>query len=131
MKSKKSSMFLCRALVSLIVALMIGFLGLGVRAFATADTTKFILDAAFVVSVVILALYFMLRRSAQERTAHSLFREPPLVNRSLFPFAQAHQLLRGDAKLPHLFLDFPVLQNDQQAAHNRSLMHIESTTTLH
>jgi hypothetical protein len=77
-------MLLCRALVSLIVVLMIGFLGLGVRAFATADATKFIFDAAFIISVVILVLYFMLRRSTQELTAHSLFREPPFVKRLLF-----------------------------------------------
>ena len=64
---------------------MIGFLGLGVRAFTTADTAKFIFIAAFVVSVVILVLYFMLRRSTRELTAHSVFRELPFVKRSLFP----------------------------------------------
>jgi hypothetical protein len=85
MKSKKPSMFLCQALVSLIGVLMIGFLGLGVRVFATADTAQFIFGAAVVVSVVILVLYFILRRPTRALTAHSLFREPPLVKRSLFP----------------------------------------------
>jgi hypothetical protein len=85
MKSKKPGMLLCRALVSLIAVLMIGFLGLGVRAFATADTTQFIFSAAFVISVTILVLYFMLRRPIRELTAHSLFREPPFVKRFLLP----------------------------------------------
>lgn len=85
MESKKPNMFLCHALVSLIVVIMIGYLGLGVRAFATADTTKVIFDAAFVISVVILFLHFMLRRSTRELTAHSLFREPPFVKGLLFP----------------------------------------------
>jgi len=79
MKRNEPGMFLCRALVSLIVVLMIGFLGLGVRAFATADTTQFIFFAACVISVAILALYFMLRRPTREPTGHSLFREPPFV----------------------------------------------------
>jgi ABC-type Na+ efflux pump permease subunit len=85
MKSKKPGMLLCRALVSLIVMLMIGFLGLGVRAFATADTTQFIFSAAFVISVTVLVLYFMLRRPTRELTAYSLFREPPFVKRFLLP----------------------------------------------
>ena len=85
MKSKKSSMFLCHALVSSIVGLMIGFLGFGVRTFATIDTAKFIFSAVFVVSVAILVLYFMLRRPTRELTAHSLFREPLFVKCPLFP----------------------------------------------
>jgi uncharacterized membrane protein YtjA (UPF0391 family) len=56
-------MFSRRALGFLVGALLIGFLGLGVRACATADTAKFILFAAPVVSVVVLVLYFVLRRS--------------------------------------------------------------------
>ena len=85
MKSKKSSLFLCRVLVSLIVTLLIGFLGLGVRAFATADTARFIFSGAFVISVAILVLYFMLLRPARELTAHSLFRESPFGKRFLRP----------------------------------------------
>jgi hypothetical protein len=79
MKRNEPGMFLCRALVSLIVVLMIGFLGLGVRAFTTADTTQFIFFAECVISVAILALYFMLRRPSREPTGHSPFREPPFV----------------------------------------------------
>ena len=77
-------MLLCRGLVSAIVVLMIGFLGLGVRAFATADATKLIFLAVFVTSVVILALYFVRRRPTRELAAHLLFRESPFVKRSLF-----------------------------------------------
>jgi ABC-type Na+ efflux pump permease subunit len=89
MKSKEPGMFLCRALVSLIVVLMIGFVGLGVRAFATADATQFIFSAAFVISVAILVLYFMLRRPIRELLAHSLFREPPFLT-TLPPSALKH-----------------------------------------
>jgi ABC-type Na+ efflux pump permease subunit len=85
MKSKEPGMFLCRALLSLIVVLMIGFVGLGVRAFATADTTQFIFSAVFVISVAIRVLYFMLRRPIRELTAHSLFREPPFLKLFLLP----------------------------------------------
>src|ERR1017187_10219431 len=68
MKSKKPSMFLRHALVSSIVVLMIGFLGLGVRVFATADTTRHIFFAAFLISVVILVSYFMFRRRTRRST---------------------------------------------------------------
>src|ERR1700682_3653969 len=85
MKSKKASVLLCHTLVSLIVVLVIGFLGFGVRAFATADTSRFIFSAAFVISVAILVLYFMIRRPTRELTAYSLFREPPFVKRFLLP----------------------------------------------
>jgi hypothetical protein len=47
------------------------------------------------------------------------------------PFVQAHQLSRGSAECPYLLLDFPLLQNDQQASDYRGLMHIQSTTTFH
>jgi hypothetical protein len=83
-KSKKPSMFLCRVLVSLIVVLMIGIVVLGVRAFATADTSRFIFSASFFISVVILVLYFVFRRPTRELTAHSLFREVPFGEPSLF-----------------------------------------------
>ncbi len=66
MKSKKSSLFLCRVLVSLIVVLVIVFLGLAVRAFATVDTTQFIFSAASAISVTILVLSFMLVRPARD-----------------------------------------------------------------
>jgi len=73
MKSKTPSLFLCHALVSLIAVLVIGFLGLGVRAFATADNTKVIFLVAFVIFVVILVLHFMLRRPAILRTEAARF----------------------------------------------------------
>jgi hypothetical protein len=73
MKSKKPGLFLFRALVASIVALATGFVGFGVRAFATADTTNFIFLGAFVISCAIVVLYFMLRRPNREPTAHSLF----------------------------------------------------------
>lgn len=85
MKSKKPSIVLCNALASLIAVLMIALLGLGVRLFATAYTTQFIFSTAFVIPVVFLVLYFMLRRPARELTAHSLFTEPLFVKRTLSP----------------------------------------------
>jgi hypothetical protein len=85
MKGSESSSLLCLTFVSSIVVLTIGFLGVGVRAFESADITKFVFAAALVISVVILALYFMLRRSTRElTTARSLFLEPHFVKRSLF-----------------------------------------------
>jgi hypothetical protein len=82
-KDRKARILLRRALVSSVVALSIGFLGLGVRAFASADMTEFIFVVAFVISAVILLLYFVARRSNREPAADSVFREPPFVRRSL------------------------------------------------
>jgi uncharacterized membrane protein YfcA len=82
MKSKKSNMSLRNLLVFLIVMPMLGFLGLGLRAFTTIDAAKFIFSAVFVVFVAILVLYFMLRQPTRELTTHSLFREPSFVKRS-------------------------------------------------
>jgi uncharacterized membrane protein YtjA (UPF0391 family) len=73
MKSKKPRLFLCHVLVSLIVMLVIGLLGLGVRAFATADSTKVIFLVAFAIFIVILVLLFMLRRPAILRTEAARF----------------------------------------------------------
>lgn len=83
-KSEKPGILLRRAFVSSIVVLTIGFLGVGVRAFESAGTTTFLFSAAFVISVVILVLYFMLRGSTRKHPAHSLFRESPFLKRSLF-----------------------------------------------
>ena len=78
--------FSCRAVLFSIVALVTGFLALGVRAFATADIARFIFFAAFVISVAVLVLYFILRRNAQEPTAPALYGQPPFMKaRSLFP----------------------------------------------
>jgi hypothetical protein len=82
MRSKKSSMFLRDALVSLNAVLVFGFLGVGVRVFTNADTAKFILSAVFIVFIAILVLYFMLHRPIRERTDHSVFREPSFAERS-------------------------------------------------
>lgn len=66
MNGKKPTMFLYYALLSSIIVLVVGSLGFGVRAIATADTTRCIFLAALVASVVILVLYCTLRRSARE-----------------------------------------------------------------
>ena len=81
----KLSMYLKRAFVFSLTFLMIGFLGFGVRAFATAAATDFILATIFVVCVVIFVLYLMIHRPTRELTTHSLFREPFSVKRALFP----------------------------------------------
>ena len=82
---KKLSMYLKYALLSSLALLMISCLGLGVRAFATADATGFILSGILVISVAIFVLYFMLRRPTRELTVHSLFRESHFVKRSPSP----------------------------------------------
>jgi hypothetical protein len=61
MTKKLSTRLLYGLLISIIV-LMTGFLGLGVRAFESATTTGFIFLAAFGILLVILPLYFILRR---------------------------------------------------------------------
>ena len=83
MKSKTSSTFLCRALVLSIAVLITGFLGLGVRAFASADTTRFIFSVVFAISVVVFAVYFLLRRITRELKYRSLF--APHSQRGLKP----------------------------------------------
>ena len=85
MKRNEPSVFLCRALISLIGVFMIAFLGFGVRLFATADATQLIFSATFIISVAILVLYFTLRRPTRDPMAHAPFREPPFVKRSSFP----------------------------------------------
>jgi hypothetical protein len=81
MKRKKLAMFLCFTLASIIGGLMIGFLVLGVRAFATADMTRFIFFNACAISVAILALYFVLHRSIRVVTDRSLSHETPYGKR--------------------------------------------------
>lgn len=83
-RRKKPAVFLCHALLSSIVVIMIGFLGFGVRAFSTPDLTRLVFGGLVIVSVGILALYFMRRRSARESTAHSVRRESPFANPSIF-----------------------------------------------
>jgi hypothetical protein len=92
MKRKKASMFLCRALVSLIGMLMIGFLGLGVRAFATADSTQFIFLAACVISVAILVLYFISDGSLENRRPIRCFVNLASRNLSFCDYAQSVEI---------------------------------------
>jgi hypothetical protein len=73
MEGNKQSTFLCRALAASIAVLITGFLGLGVRAFASADTTKFIFSVVFAISVVVFAMYFLIRRLTRELKYRSLF----------------------------------------------------------
>jgi uncharacterized membrane protein YfcA len=60
--TKKLSVGLFYALVLSIVLLMTGFLGLGVRAFASAVVSDSIYFAAFGVLLATLTIYFVLRR---------------------------------------------------------------------
>jgi hypothetical protein len=98
MKSGKSSLLLCRGLISSIGVLMIGFLALGVRAFATVGATELIFFAVFVTSAAIVALYFIFRRPARKPAAHSPFLLAPVKVRRL----------RADASIPAVQPD-PVL----------------------
>jgi hypothetical protein len=61
MTKKLSTRLLYGLLISILV-LMTGFLGLGVRAFESATTTGFIFLTAFGILLVIVPLYFILRR---------------------------------------------------------------------
>lgn len=60
--TKKLSVRLFYALVLAIVVVMIGFLGLGVRAFASAVVSDSIYFAAFGVLLAAFTIYFVLRR---------------------------------------------------------------------
>jgi len=75
-------MYLCRVLVSLIGALMIGFLGFGVR--NGRGYTVYIFRRIYYLFAV-LVLYFTLRRPTRDPMADAPFREPPFVKRSPFP----------------------------------------------
>ncbi len=81
MRSKKSNMFLRNALVSLIVVLVLGLLGLAVQAFTTVYSAQFILAAVFIVFVAVLVLYLVLHHPTRQLTAQSLFPEPCFVKR--------------------------------------------------
>jgi hypothetical protein len=74
--TKKLSTRLLYGLLISIVVLMTGFLGLGVRVFESAATTGFIFLAAFGILLVILPLYFFLRRpvagTAMSQEIHGL-----------------------------------------------------------
>jgi hypothetical protein len=62
--SKKHSLLLCYGLVISILLLIAGFLGLGIRAFASASISSSIMFAAFGILVVTVPVYFVLRRPA-------------------------------------------------------------------
>ena len=69
--SKKMSTYLKRALVSSLTLLMVIYLGLRVRAFATAAATEFILATVFTICAVILIFYFEISRPTRDLTAPS------------------------------------------------------------
>ena len=83
-RRNKPAVFLCHALLSSIVVITVGFLGFGVRAFSTPDLTRLVFAGLVIVSIGILALYFMRRRSTRESKAYSLRRESSSVRRSVF-----------------------------------------------
>jgi len=60
--TKKLGKLFYHILMSSIVVLMIGFLALGVRAFATAGTAMFIFFGTFVLFIVVLCWLFIRRR---------------------------------------------------------------------
>lgn len=72
--ANKVSVRVLYAVVILIVLLTAGFLGLGIRAFASAVTADFIFLGAFGVILVTLPLYFILRRRL----------EAPSIDRKVF-----------------------------------------------
>jgi hypothetical protein len=81
---KRPAVLLSHTLLSSIAVITIGFLGFGVRAFSTPDLTRLVFAGVVVVSIGILALYFMRRRSARELTTHPARRESTFVRRSIF-----------------------------------------------
>ncbi|HXQ26571.1 MAG TPA: hypothetical protein VN822_09215 [Candidatus Acidoferrales bacterium] len=63
--TEKHARFFSHALLSSIVAVMIGFLALAVRAFTTAETARFVFFISFAALAVTLVMYFLFRRSIE------------------------------------------------------------------
>jgi hypothetical protein len=74
--TNKLSVRLFYAVVLSILLLIAGFLGLGIRAFASAVTADFIFLGAFGVVLVTLPLYFIVRRRLEGETDRKIFRVP-------------------------------------------------------
>jgi uncharacterized membrane protein YfcA len=77
--TKKLSVRLLYALALSIILLMTGFLGLGVRAFASAAVTNSIFLVAFGILLVTLPLYFVLRRRLTVTAIDRNIRRLPLI----------------------------------------------------
>jgi hypothetical protein len=74
--TKKLSVRLFYGLMFSIVAVMIGFLGLGVRAFASAVVADFIFLGAFGVILVVFPMYFILHRPLAGTVMDEQIRRP-------------------------------------------------------
>ena len=85
MKSGKQGKFLRNVLVCSIAVLAIGFLGLGVRALEPAYITHLAFVGLFVVSIMSLVSYFLLRRPDQELAARPPSRTPPFIKLPIPP----------------------------------------------
>jgi hypothetical protein len=87
--NKKLNKFFYRALVSSIAILVIGFLALGVRAFATEGIAKFVFFVAFLLFVVILASYFIVHQPTKDRPATSTIPRFKAQRSSSIPLAHS------------------------------------------
>ncbi|MGC2419943.1 MAG: hypothetical protein WA434_19525 [Candidatus Acidiferrales bacterium] len=85
MKSGKQGKFLRNVLVCSIAVLAIGFLGLGVRALEPAYITHLAFVGLFVVSIMSLVSYFLLRRPDQELAARPPSRTPLFIKLPIPP----------------------------------------------
>jgi hypothetical protein len=104
MNGKKASIYLGRGLLSSIAVLTVGFLGFGVRAFSTPDLTRLVFAGVVVVSIGILALYFILHRSTRESKVNSLPRKSTSVRRSVFSRAWMASVRQWMGGLGHSLL---------------------------
>jgi hypothetical protein len=78
--SKKQRLLLCYILVISIIVIMVGFFGLGVRAFESAGVSSTILLAALGILVAIPPMYFVLRRPVTNAAVDPIiFRSMPRI----------------------------------------------------
>jgi len=97
--SKKQRLLLCYFLVISIIAIMVGFLGLGVRAFESAGISSTILLAALGIMVAIPPIYFVLRRPPADSTIDSkMFRSTQQI--APWPKDRRRQPALGQERVP-------------------------------
>jgi len=85
MKSGKQGKFLRNVLVCSIAVMVVGFLGLGVRALELAYITHLEFVGLFVASIMLLVSYFLLHRLDPELAARPPSRTPPFMKLPIPP----------------------------------------------
>jgi hypothetical protein len=92
--SKRQSLLLCYSLVVSIVLVLAGFLGLGVRAFASAGISSTIFVVLLGILITVAPIYFVLRRPDSDAAiGPKIFRRTP--QKTLWPVDRRKSPVRG------------------------------------